>query len=286
MLFIDRIKGGKARCRTCIGLAAVISVVLFYGIWIEPDQVEVHHVGIHNSGLAKVLENRVVVLLSDLHIGKIGYREREVLEILEKLDPDLIFLTGDYVSWKGDYEAALNFLSLLHAKRGIWAVMGDYDYSSSRKSCLFCHEEGTVAPARRHAARFLRDARDLIRLPEGELIIIGVDGDHGLPGEPKKTFRPSDDLLPAIVLSHSPLSFDSVSDDRNILVLAGDTHGGQVPLPSGLFDALGYRKNALYGQGLFQKGQKQMFVSRGIGTSHMPLRLLRRPEVVVLHFLR
>jgi len=47
-------------------------------------------------------------------------REQKVLDILEKLQPDIIFLTGDYVAWDGDYEPALKFLSQLHAKIGVW----------------------------------------------------------------------------------------------------------------------------------------------------------------------
>lgn len=53
----------------------------------------------------------------------------------------IFFLTGDYVWWEDDYEPALDFLSRLKANTGIWAVMGDYDYSISRKCCLFCHEK-------------------------------------------------------------------------------------------------------------------------------------------------
>ena len=114
-----------------------------YGFFIEPFDVEVHHIWIHDAALWKILGKRTVVQLSDLHIGKIGEREQKVLKILDELDPDIIFLTGDYVKWEGDYEGALHFLSRLQAKIGVWAVMGDYDYSRSRKSCLFCHEEGS-----------------------------------------------------------------------------------------------------------------------------------------------
>ena len=67
-------------------------------------------------------------------------------------------------------------------------------------------------------------------------------------------------------------------------MLAGDTHGGQLPLPAWFWRLVGYEKNARYSQGMFRDGRKRMYVTRGIGTSHLPLRLFRRPEVVVLHF--
>jgi predicted MPP superfamily phosphohydrolase len=264
----------------------LIATLILYGLLIEPNQVGVRFVSIRDDFLGARLENKVVVQLSDLHISSIGKRERRVLAIVNELKPDIIFLTGDYVSWNGDYVPALTFLSLLRAKIGMWAVMGDYDYSRSRSSCLFCHEEGSGKRTRRHAVRFLKDSSDVIRLPEGSVRIAGVDGEGGSPFDPKRNLVPTGDKPPAIILSHSPLNFDLVRDDQNLLMLAGDTHGGQVPLPSLLWSALGYEKNARYSQGFFQKGRKKMFVSRGVGTSHLPLRLFRPPEVVVLQFER
>jgi predicted MPP superfamily phosphohydrolase len=57
-----------------------------------------------------------------------------------------------------------------------------------------------------------------------------------------------------------------------------------VPLPGWFWELIGYEKTARYSHGLFREGNKMLYVSRGIGTSHFPIRLLRRPEVVVLHF--
>jgi hypothetical protein len=268
----------------CFGAGLFILALIIYGIWIEPYHIEIHHVSIHDRYLGKILENKIIVQISDLHIRKIGRRERKVLEMLNALKPDIIFLTGDYVAWKRDYAPALDFLALLRARIGVWAVMGDYDYSRSRKSCVFCHEEGSGTLTRKHSVRFLRDSMELVRFPEGTLRIEGVDGEGGNMFSPGKKFVPLDEKIPSIILSHSPLNFDLIRDDQTLLMLAGDTHGGQVLLPGWLFRVLGYKKNAHYNQGLFEKGQKKLFVSRGIGTSHLPLRLLRPPEVVVFHF--
>ena len=94
----------------------------------------------------------------------------------------------------------------------------------------------------------------------------------------------NDGKEPLILLSHNPLAFDTIRENQQVLMLAGDTHGGQIPLPSYLWKILGYEKCARYNQGLFENSEKKMFVSRGIGTSHLPMRILRRPEVAVLHF--
>ena len=255
-----------------------------YGLWVEPNQIGARHIWIEDPPLAEVLGEKVVVHLSDLHIDRLGRREQRVLQVLEELEPDLIFLTGDYVTWQGNYQAALDFLRRLKARVGVWAVMGDYDYSRSRKSCLFCHEKGSGKSTLRHSVKFLRNSYEKVDLPGGFIWIGGMDGETERPYSSERKMLPGKPLGPTIILSHNPLLFDLLNEDQSVLMLSGDTHGGQIPLPPWLWKTLGYEKSARYGQGLFENGRRKMFVSRGIGTSHIPIRLFRRPEVVVLHF--
>lgn len=258
--------------------------ILIYGVWIEPYWIEVSHLQVENESLGDALRGKTAVHLSDLHIQTIGKREQRVLKIIEEISPDFIFLTGDYIPWDGAAGPALDFLSRLKARFGVWAVMGDYDYSNSRKSCLFCHEKGSGKPTQRSRVRFLRNSVKQINLYNGKLWIGGVDGEF------KRAFASEDKLFaaeknfPSVILSHNPLSFDALDEDKEVLVLAGDTHGGQIPIPSWLWKILGYEKNAKYNQGLFKEGRKMMYVSKGVGMSHLPIRIMRRPEIVVLHF--
>ncbi len=264
------------------GAGFFLCLLIIYGVWIEPNRIEVRHVTIQDAYFANILKNTTVVQITDLHIGSMGRREKNVLKSLDAIKPDILFLTGDYVQWDGEYGPALSFLARLYARIGVWAVMGDYDYINSRKSCVFCHEEGTGRPTTKHSVRFLKNSMDEVPLPEGTLRIGGFDGEGGEIVSQDKEFKMPDG--PCIILSHSPLNFDVLTGNQDILMLAGDTHGGQAPLPGWLFSILGYRKNALYNQGLFERNGKKMFVSRGIGTSHVPFRLCRPPEIVVFHF--
>ena len=97
-------------------IIAIALLILIYGFCIEPNQVEIRHLWIKDAGLNKVLKGKTTVQISDLHIRSIGKHEEKVLNLIETLKPDLIFLTGDYVRWGGDYEPALTFLSRLKAK--------------------------------------------------------------------------------------------------------------------------------------------------------------------------
>ena len=269
---------------TASGVILLAAALFFYGFFIEPYQLEIHHVRIHDPFFANILGNKTVVQLSDLHIATIGKRERKILRILDTLHPDIIFLTGDYVKWKGNYTSALNFLSQLKAKDGIWGVLGDYDFSRSRQSCRFCHMEGSSCFTKIHQVHFLRNSTEIVHLPQGPLQISGIDSYEDDEISPAQRLQILTGKDPAIILSHSPLLFSLFSKNQNILMLAGDTHGGQVPLPAWFLKMAGYDKNLLYSQGLFEEGLKKMFVSRGIGTSHIPIRLFRKPEIVVLHF--
>jgi len=264
-------------------ILAITFSILIYGFCIEPNQVEIRHLWIKDARLNKVLKGKTAVQISDLHIRSIGKHEEKILNLIEALKPDLIFLTGDYVRWEGDYEPALTFLSRLKAKIGVWAIMGDYDYRTSRKCCLFCHEPGKGIPTQRHNVRFLRNSVEQVSLPGGRLMIGGIDEEFENSFY-RKTLRFLRKNTQDIILCHNPLVFDLLDNDQNVIMLSGDTHGGQISLPSWIWRILGYEKNARYNQGLFINGKKKMYVTRGIGTSHLPLRIFRPPELVVLHF--
>jgi predicted MPP superfamily phosphohydrolase len=256
-------------------LFGLILCLATYGFFIEPYNIEVKDLNLNDLELGKAIKGKTALYISDLHIGKIGKREKKVLDIIREVQPDFIFLTGDYVEWQGDYDPALAFLSKLEARTGIWAVMGDYDYSSSRKSCLFCHERNSGNLTGQHQVRFLRNSYDRVSLPEGDLLIGGLDN------EDEGYLEIGDHM---IILSHDPLRFKEINRDADVLVLSGDTHGGQIPVPAWLWKVLGYEKNTRFNQGFFQDGKKRMYVTRGVGTSHVRFRLFSRPEVVVLHF--
>jgi predicted MPP superfamily phosphohydrolase len=255
-----------------------------YGAFIEPSRLEIRHIWINDQGMGQALQSKIVLQVSDLHLNEPDNNETELLKTIEALQPDLIFLTGDYVRWNGRYEGALGFLARLKATDGVWAVMGDYDYSNAMKSCLFCHHAGSGKPTAQHRVKFLRNSLEKIVTPKGFLWIGGSDGGRDGISSSEGNISFLKGKEPVILLSHSPLIFDTLNNNQNVLILSGDTHGGQIPLPSWLWKFLGYKKNARYEQGWFEKGKKKMYVSRGVGTSHFPIRLFRRPEITVFHF--
>jgi predicted MPP superfamily phosphohydrolase len=107
---------------------AVIAAILIYGVFIEPNWIEIKRAKIINDRLASTIGHLKVIHLSDLHINTIGYREKKAVKILNSLCPDIIFVTGDLKAFKAGFGPVSDFLNQVSAKLGIWAVFGNSDY--------------------------------------------------------------------------------------------------------------------------------------------------------------
>ncbi|MHB8893972.1 MAG: metallophosphoesterase [Candidatus Geothermincolia bacterium] len=264
-----------------------MTALIFYGAVIEPGRLTVTTVAIREGRLAQILTGRKVVLLSDLHFNDGGEPiAAAALRRLKEIRPDLILLAGDYVDWGNHapaYERALAFLAQLQAPLGVVAVLGDADRTFSRKSCEFCHQPDSGAPTGRHSVVFLKDAQQLIPTSLGEFRIIGVDSERGthLTGQVRLLL---DSDLPALLLSHTSEIYNKVSSTREVLVLSGDTHGGQVLLPAWFWRLTRRKPDPAHIHGFFHEGKKALFVTRGLGTSVVRFRLGAPPEIVVLEF--
>lgn len=268
------------------GMCTLILLFYFYQNFFSSQRLTINHVYIKQGNFSSALQGKVAVQITDIHIKGIGNKEREALRTIDTLKPDFLFLTGDYVEWNGDYEPALDFLSRLNMPGRTWAVMGDYDYSNSRKSCSFCHEKESGKPSKRHMVKFLKNDCDHAVFGIDTLIVCGVDGTLAgklLSLSETKHLQEKTTGQTTIVLSHSPLVFDLIGDSQDVLILAGDTHGGQIPLPKWVWRFLRYEKMK-YEEGWYEEGKKKMYVSRGLGTSHFPIRFMKPPEITVFHF--
>ena len=261
---------------------SVCLAVVFYGFFIEPYRVAIHTISLRDGWRIPSLKDKVAIHLTDLHIHKMGKYEKHVLDIVAQIKPDFIFLTGDYVAWDGDYGPALAFLAKLEARYGIYGVLGDYDRNHARQSCLFCHGNTNYHECvPDHDILFLRNRVVCAPVVNGDVTIAGIDGNDESIQKIMEKIRAD---CPDIVLCHNPLVFDDIPSECDVLVLSGDTHGGQVWLPSWIWKFVGYEKNAKYSYGIFTQGHKKMIVSKGIGTSHLPFRLFCAPEILVYYF--
>lgn len=258
-------------------ILAVFCCLFSYVLFLEPFWIQVREITITDEPFSLFFKTYKTVLISDIHASKLGFREQLLIEKINEISPDIIFLAGDYVAWGGDYERGFGVLSRLKANVEIFGVLGDSDYQNSRKTCNFCHNFGKNKEAL--PVRFLRNETVYLRVGESNIAVSGVEIFQADLTETKKFLQRNLDC-PEILLSHKQIELSRISD-RPVFVLSGDTHGGQVYMPAKIWRKFFGRSKGKIRAGMIEEGNKKLFVSSGIGTNHIPFRFLCPPEIVV-----
>jgi uncharacterized protein len=246
-------------------LSATILGVLAWGLFVEPYRIEVTRTYIEGQ----VARRLKIAHLTDLHTAGLGRREKLLLELLDEEKPDVIIITGDTLTTGFHYDRIKPLLSKLHAPLGVWLVRGNWENAD-----LFRGERAFYADLHVH---FLLNEAAPIR---PDVWLAGLDDpstgtpnlDEALREVPKNTYT--------ILAFHAPGYFDEIAG-RTPLMLAGHTHGGQVRLPYLPVFWLPH-DSGHYLEGWFEDNGSRMYVSRGIGTSTLPIRFLCRPELAII----
>jgi hypothetical protein len=268
-------------------LLALLGVLLVYAFLIEPNRLVVREIVVPSERLDRFFGDATVVQLSDLHLAGIGFREKRLLHALERIRPDYVFITGDYVRMGKPSAPVLDLLGKIRAPGGIYGVLGNVDYSGTRESCRMCHEDGPGGPLRGpRPIHMLRNETITIERNGRRLQIIGLDPFDSRTNrpDPDQIVAESDEEIPRLLLSHTTASVPAASEAGVDLYLAGDTHGGQAVFPTALLRRLMPEKHWEYRDGLFRVGPLWLHVHHGIGWSVLPFRLGYPPLVAVLRF--
>ena len=271
--------------RTFVIFALSFALVLFVGkAYYDTNTIEVKHYQINESHLGEALAGLKVAFLSDLHIGKIGVRENKILEILHEEKPDLILLSGDYISFKGPYEPVMSFFHQFKAPYGVYGVLGNTEYSNESGSCILCHHEQSKSLKEKQNPIFLRNSASVLEANHRRINILGVDDPVNKKSDLKTTLKKANLSGPSILLAHSPEIFEEASGHGIDLILSGHNHGGQIFITKILRKILPFDPVLEFLEGFFQKEKTLMYVSRGIGTSYFPFRLGVKPEITFFEF--
>jgi len=249
-----------------------------YAFLVEPRWIQVTRTRIHLRSLPGPLEGLRIALLSDLHAGEGTpmWVIRRASELVMREAPDLIAITGDLIADDADsFHSVLDALGGLSAPLGVYAVPGNHDHTVGIDKW---RQEIGEHPVIRNLTNMavMRDVAG------ARLCIAGVDDLSS--GDPTLNELPPPDRRDiTVLLAHDPDQAERAKRayDRVDLVLSGHTHGGQIRLP--LVGALrNPSEGNLYEEGLRRRPWTQVYVSRGVGTIHLPARFLCRPEVAIL----
>jgi uncharacterized protein len=256
-----------------------------YARRVEPTWLEMNPHAITVPDLPTPFAGFKIAQLSDLHGGHHlpdDYLPRAVdMTLAEK--PDVIVLTGDFIH-KGyrHIDGVAKVLGRLQAPRGVFAVLGNHDFSV-RNALGFRRHRGlhqAVADAlQAEGIRVLRNQALDIHQDDSKLHLAGVDDlwsrecdlDQALQGLCPRT--------PRIVLAHNPQTVHLLGDHRCDLMLSGHTHGGQINWP-GLGRFFLGRKGRQFAAGLYRHEKTHVYVNKGVGFGWR-FRFGVRPEIAV-----
>ncbi len=241
----------------------------------EPYLLTIEHHPIYLHRLPKPFDGFRIVHLSDFHHSPFTSREQieRAVETANRLQPDIIALTGDYISHDRQYAApCAELLGRLRARHGVYAVLGNHDHwtDAALITDLFRAEGITVLV--NEGMRF--------ELRGEAFWLAGVDDTMvGLEDLPLALAGARETEM-KLLLAHNPIILRRAARANIDLVLSGHTHGGQVTLRSERGASGKPRRRLL--RGLGRQGETQIYVTRGLGTVVLPIRYGCPPEVSLL----
>lgn len=230
--------------------------------------VEPHFLGVEKVEIeTEKIEDLKIAHLTDFHSRHFGKIEKRVLAKLKEIEPDYIFITGDFVDARThDLESCQDFWTALAEQYPdrVYGVTGNHEYR---------HPENDEITSRLRESGIKLLNNESVEL-EG-FVLAGVESPHLKHDDVERVFDRKVDIL----LAHSPEIFRKVKDKKVDLVLTGHTHGGQVNIPLLRRLVLPLRYGKKYREGLFHEEGTYMYVNRGIGTTVLPIRFNAPPVI-------
>lgn len=214
-----------------------------------------------------------IAFLTDTHVASFVRPDfyRQIVAETNRVDPDLILLGGDFVTWRKDIELMADvLLTGLHARDGKYAVLGNHDYWANGAEVQAAMEAKGV--------RFIVNTSVTIERGGATLPLAGIDEVYRGEPDVEAAFANVPKHGPVLGLTHHPDMIDRLRDRRIDLLVCGHTHGGQIRVPFFGSLVVPSKHEGRYAAGFVRVGRVLMYVSRGIGAIP-PLRVLCPPEI-------
>jgi predicted MPP superfamily phosphohydrolase len=295
-----------SRSKFLVGTAAVFGAIplatLGYGMLRNVYRYKVREQDVAIDNLPTDLDGFRIVQISDIHSGSFAFVSpvSNAVDIINKLQPDIVFFTGDLVNSKADeMEPFIPIFKRIKAKHGVYSIMGNHDYGYYHNWADEDEEkENEKLFLGTHKAmgwNLLRNESAVISVNNARLGILGVENISAKPyfpkhGDLKKTHDACAACDVKILLSHDPSHWvmEVIEEFSDIdLTLSGHTHGFQfgIEIPGVVKWS---PSQYMYEQwaGIYKKGMQYLYVNRGLGFLGYPGRVGILPEISLLTLTR
>ncbi len=256
------------------------AILFWYSFIFEPHNIQIEKIIIEIENLPEEFEGTKIVHLTDFHSKDFGEREKRVLEILENLNPDFVFITGDFIDHNTkDLDSCQKFwreLSSQYQGR-TFGVLGNHEHwirSPDIAAIKKLLEENGIS--------ILNNENRKIFQGNKYIYLLGVDDPDSEKDDLPKAMINTEENIPKILLAHSPDIIDNLQGEKVDLTLVGHTHGGQVVIPLVKPFWVPTKNRGKYASGLFRVNDTNLYVNRGIGMASLQIRFNCSPEITVI----
>lgn len=263
--------------------AGIPFLVAYKGLVHTAYDLKVNRIDIPLVKLSAEHEGLRIVQISDIHFGSFYSRKplMEALYTINNLQPDLIFITGDFVNFNPlEMDFGFDIINSLKAKHGVFACLGNHDHymTDDEHNKLLSYFDGSNI-------KLLNNQNEILNIQGKPINIAGVDnyGSRQAFGDFEKALEGLNNIYTTFLLCHDPTNWDRfIKGKKDVdIMFSGHTHGGQVA-----FDIYGKYISPValvYEQfaGLYHKSGQYLYVNRGLGTSGPPIRLGVNPEITL-----
>lgn len=281
-------KGKKHRgrgCLTALIILALIAAAAAFLIKDSRDDLEISRYEVKSQKLPESFDGFKIVQLSDLHGAEFGEDGMELVEKVKELEPDIIALTGDFVTDEGDLAAVEKLAARLVKLCPVYFISGNHEFGS-----------GLAVKVRnileRAGVKYLSNEYLTISRGEDGILLGGVEDPLAYADmlSPDELAQKMNDAAPdafKILLGHRNYWMTEYPELPVDLIFCGHAHGGLIRIP-GVGGLIGTDRRLFpdFDAGQFNNGRYTLIVSRGLGNSVSIPRVFNRPEIVCVELTR
>ena len=275
-------KGKKHRgrgCLTALIILALIAAAAAFLIKDSRDDLEISRYEVKSQKLPESFDGFKIVQLSDLHGAEFGEDGMGLVEKVKELEPDIIVLTGDFVTDEGDLAAVEKLAARLTELCPVYFISGNHEFGS-----------GLAVKVRnileRAGVKYLSNEYLTISRGEDGILLGGVEDPLAYADmlSPDELAQKMNDAAPdafKILLGHRNYWMTEYPELPVDLIFCGHAHGGLIRIP-GVGGLIGTDRRLFpdFDAGEYNNGRYTLIVSRGLGNSVSIPRIFNRPEIV------